>query len=736
MSNPCGAPTVRAIRDTDKLIGYLALWGSPDQVDCYGTWFDRSNPPNLGLLPDAPIRLMYEHGLDKEIGKTIIGSIERTWHDERGVAFEAVLYRDSGFYDRIVKEVQRGVLGVSSASAEHLADFAPDGRFINWLITEVSLTKHPCEQRLRQLGFQKAENGSVRAILRVMTGNTQKDGVVNIRNMLEDMGIDPSVDAVALLAALVERDGLEAVQQILASFDYPSDDVNSGEQAQDTTMSLETAIEEFAETLMQEREDEDEDEAPRRTQQVRKEQAKAPSKPVNKPLTEERFKRLLLQAMASKPASPAAKPRSVIESVVDMRYDHVPPAQLGMAFQITNALKATPGGGDVQLSPSFMRALAYRTALAVESNEIRDPAFRARFRFADGRPIRANEVMGTGQTGFGSQWAEDLPGTVLWEAVRLETPLYGALLAAGMDEREIPRGYKSETIPVEGADATWYVAPEATDLATGATIPTTTFNSSKVGTGERQLTVAKLSAAVPLTSVLEEDSIIDIAGHILDKLRKTATEQIEYILLNGDTVLTANTNLNLIDGTPAAVPARPSYTLLNGLLKLPIITTTTLSRAASSPFSEVDFLETLKLFPRADRSNASGRMLFVLDSDTAVSAMNIASIKTRDVFSAATIEEGLLTRIFRIPVLTSGFMPLANTAGKVSATPANNTRGRLLLVRPDRWAFRWKRQLEIITERYGYSDTWGFYAHMRFGMINFSDTSGAAATYNINLALS
>lgn len=122
--------------------GYLALWGSPDATDCYGTYFDRANPPRFGFMYDgdklAPVRLMYEHGQDKVIGKTVLGRITRVWQDDSGIAFEAMLDRaelDPVIFARVVGELQRGELGVSSASAEHLVDFEEDGRFKNWLLS-------------------------------------------------------------------------------------------------------------------------------------------------------------------------------------------------------------------------------------------------------------------------------------------------------------------------------------------------------------------------------------------------------------------------------------------------------------------------------------------------------------------------------------------------------------------------------------------------------------------------
>jgi hypothetical protein len=346
--------------------------------------------------------------------------------------------------------------------------------------------------------------------------------------------------------------------------------------------------------------------------------------------------------------------------------------------------------------------------------------------------IRSGEIMNGGST-QGAEWIDEVQGTTLWEFIRQETPIYDAMLAKGMDEQELPQGFNSETIPLEGADPSWYVAAGAANVDANSGNATPTYASSKFGTGEANVTVAKLSTALFFQRELEEDSIINIVQEANRKIRISATEQIEFILILGDTATTINTNINLRDGTPATAPTKPSYTLLNGLFKLPLITNTANARDVGAAFNDVDFLQTLALLPGKYR-NAREKLLWIMDSDSALAAANITVFKTRDVYSKATLEEGNLMSIIKIDVMESGQIGLANTSGFVSATPGNNTTGRIGLVRPDQWASRWKRRIQTDVFYDSYADVTRITAHLRWGLA-FRDNEASALMYNVPVTL-
>jgi hypothetical protein len=78
-------------------------------------------------------------------------------------------------------------------------------------------------------------------------------------------------------------------------------------------------------------------------------------------------------------------------------------------------------------------------------------------------------------------------------------------------------------------------------------------------------------------------------------------------------------------------------------------------------------------------------------------------------------------------------MGKANTAGKVATTtPSNNTTGRILLVYAPYWAFTYKRNLTIETQRFPESESTAFYASMRFSLTRRS-ASASALSYNVGI---
>lgn len=344
---------------------------------------------------------------------------------------------------------------------------------------------------------------------------------------------------------------------------------------------------------------------------------------------------------------------------------------------------------------------------------------------------KADEIVATNLTNYGSYWVGVAYENQLWEAVR-ETPIYQQITARGIMNVEVPQGASSVYIPTEGTDPTWYTMPELNDLTSDEFAPVAAKTSTPTAT-RQQLTVANIGARVLFTDIMEEDALFPLLPHYRSRMELTAQEQIEYVILNGDTETGGTGNINSVDGAPSvdSKGRGPSYLAFNGLLKLPLVTTTALSRDGGT-FDETDFLETWKLLPAAQQVNME-RLMFVVDPYTYMAALNITAFKTRDVFSLATVENGTLSRVFGIDVVRSGQMAKANTAGKISTTGSNNTKGRILLVRPDQWAIGFKRQVRTETARDIDAQATVIVSTLRFGMAYRSATGGAAVSYNITV---
>lgn len=387
------------------------------------------------------------------------------------------------------------------------------------------------------------------------------------------------------------------------------------------------------------------------------------------------------------------------------------------------------------VSDAALKALAIK--IAEDKSEMGDEARRdlkaAGIDPADvTNALKANELNYSTQAGFGDEWVGVEYSRRIWPRIRA-----GSDIVARIPTIEVPQGSESMIIPLEAADPTWYkvgqtTATNATTLRPDATIPT-----SKLATDQKTLTVAKMAARVIYSQELEEDSFVPWARQLRMQLETSGAENLEATVIDGDTDASATTNINDIGGTPAATDL---FLLLNGFRKSPIITTAANSRSASGSLVDTDFLATIKLMGAAGLNALDkSKTAFILDLNVGWKALELASVKTRDVFSNATIENGVLTSIWGYPVYVSAFMHFqsavrkANTAGKVDrTTPGNNTTGSFLAIRFDQWLLGYKRRMTIKIQDLIDSDSFQIVATARVGLAQ-RDTEAAALTYNVGV---
>lgn len=347
---------------------------------------------------------------------------------------------------------------------------------------------------------------------------------------------------------------------------------------------------------------------------------------------------------------------------------------------------------------------------------------------------KANELDYSTQAGYGDEWVGVEYSRRMWPAIRANTFVLNKLPSI-----EVPQGMESVAIPLEGADPTWYLVAQTTGTNSTTGIPDATVASSKLGTDSKTLSVKKVGARTIYTGELEEDSLIPWAAQLRQQLEVSGGEQIEHLIIDGDTATGATTNINCIGGTPAGTEL---YLAFNGFRKSPLVTTTANSRSAAGSFADTDFLNTLALMGAAGL-NASDptKTEFIIDANVMWKAMQILSVKTRDVFLEATLENGMFNSIYGRKVYTSYFMHFAsttnprkaNTSGKVdTTTQSNNTTGSILAVRWDQWLFGYKRRITIELDRMPASDSTQIIALARIGLTQ-RDTEASALTYNVGV---
>ena len=117
----------------------------------------------------------------------------------------------------------------------------------------------------------------------------------------------------------------------------------------------------------------------------------------------------------------------------------------------------------------------------------------------------------------------------------------------------------------------------------------------------------------------------------------------------------------------------------------------------------------------------------------------LPEVKTKDVNTAATVENGFVSRVYGVSVLPSWQMHrasakrMANSAGKIDAdTDSNNTLGAILCVRWDQWKQAYKRRMTIETTRIANADSWEIVALARLGLA-YREGEASAITYNVGV---
>jgi hypothetical protein len=351
------------------------------------------------------------------------------------------------------------------------------------------------------------------------------------------------------------------------------------------------------------------------------------------------------------------------------------------------------------------------------------------------RGLKTDEIMHSDLTSYGSNWVGTLYSTDFWATVRAETAVLNELMSKGM-VKVIPDGYSQNIIPMEYSDPTWYKVAEVEDTHATNLVPLPTVTSSRVGTDSKTLTVAKMGCRVLYSGELVEDSLVAVAPQIMRQIEISGGEQMEIVLIDGDTDTTATTNINDIVGTPAGSEV---FLLANGFRKLALITNTANMRSGTT-FDGADIIATLQMLGTGGiNALALDKVAIIPDINVYWKMVQLAEVKTQDVFSMATIEKGELTKIYNRKVIPSAFMHSqaadrkANSAGCIDLdTTTNNDKGALLAVRWDQWAFAWKRRLKTEVVRDPDSDSFRIVAFARFGL-GYRDTEASAITYNITL---
>lgn len=665
-----------------------APYGSPEKRDADGEYFTPRTEFYLGKAPLPPIA--YYHGYTPD-GKPqgdpeIIGQAVKVWTDTDGVWYRVVLDKASDYARRVWDAAQKGMARASSGVAGHLWRKTKSGEITHWLIGELSL--FDAEGNRQPANQYAVARPAVKAALH--------DAGFNLDSLDGTMGDEQE-------SALEPSDNERELSTKQES------------RVDENIINMSDVKQLITESLAAERQARENAEAAKAAEDARV--AEAVNAARVKWETDSAAERRL----------PSGINAPVVAKFANLwKYDNLDAGDVAVLVGVLQADHRA-------VSEDALKALAIR---ATQEESAADMVRVKATMLALGMPIKANELNQSTLASYGDEWIGVAYSGQMWEKIRHE-----ARIAAMLPTIEIPQGTESMVIPLESTPATFYKVAQASAQDTNTLGKATyTVTSSKMGTAQQTLTVGKLGARTLYTGELEEDSLVDWVSELRRKLQEEGAHILDSLVIDGDTETGATTNINDIAGTPAGTEY---YLVANGFRKLALVTNTANSRAAGT-LTVDDFQETLNLMGLAGQNALEmDKVAFLMDLWTYRKALALPEVRTKDVFSGATIENGKLTGLWGYPIMATPDMhrfnadttygKKANSAGKVDVdTAANNAYGALLAVRWDQWRLGWKRRMKIETQRIPQADATDVVLTMRVGL-TYRDTEASAISYGVTV---
>jgi hypothetical protein len=726
--------SIKAAGDEGVIDGYLVYFTDETEPDLHKQFFDAEtdyvNPP-MKLVGGS---VLYQHGLDTKMGVRDIGSFTNARMDDVGIWVQAQLDMHDEYQREIFKLAKKGILSWSSGALPQSVEVEDNGHIKRWRIIEGSLTPTPA-MPLRTVINAKTYT----QLIKDATGH--EDHTVTVKADTQDNAVHSTDTPDTQRRSAMDR-LKELFNEILALF--------AGESAMDPAEEVEVAeaLRTEAEALPEEERKalEADEDTPVKTAALDKLMIKAAKVRQERKTKRQDSLKTRFDVLKQNTPAPSVTDRGGLPTapgrvtdMKDLRYAHLSASDMLLGYEMAVAPLKSQGMVDpdprmVGISLDYLRAMNAKSVDFVNS-PYHAPVLSQALKSALPRTIKANELDASNIVGQGYEWVGNVWGTTIWEAPRAPT-IYDQLVSRGLGSQVIPQGTQTIYIPTEGSDPIVYSSPEANSVDSTmrpeVTVPITPF-----GTGNVPLTPNELKLATSFTVVLGEDAVINVAQQVNKQIDKKMMQTRDQVILNGDTATGNAVNINLIDDTPPTGIRRPYYLNSNGFRKLALVTNTAMSRDGGV-FALPDFASTLALFPYAQRTMLQN-LVFIIDGNAGMWALDFPQWLTPQVAGGrgfGTLENGVLTAAYGVPIITSGYIPLTGAAGKEYGLPANlalNVKSTLIAADLSQWMVGYKRQMTIETARDILSGTNIYVASMRMGIVARGNTA-SAVSYNLTQA--
>uniref|UniRef100_A0A6M3JBI3 Putative capsid protein n=1 Tax=viral metagenome TaxID=1070528 RepID=A0A6M3JBI3_9ZZZZ len=692
--------TIKAAGDWTLDVLGLPYGGPQNGRDSQGEYFSADTKWLLDRgFPELPPAVYY-HGFSPE-GKPMgapeyIGRTVKRWADNAGIWYRVALDKASQWAKRVWDAAQQDKARASSGTAEHLRRVDHDGHIREWPVIELSLFD--------------------------IEGDRQPANAYAV--------------AIPAVKALYERAGLSVPDALTGAAEAADAALPEGTEAKPDNDNQHNKENEMAEQDMK----------AMIAEAIAAERRATKDAQDAKTAEDARIAAAVKAALAEQAAAGTKANRLPFDKVAgdmptvrkfhDQKWDSLDAGEMALAHQILTTARARNWDPN---NETFLKSMAHKAFSQEAAGDV-----NAHEGLKSLGLKTAGDIEGSTLSSYGDEWAGILYSSALWEKIRA-----GTAIVAKIPSIEVPEGVETMKIPIEGTDPTWYMVAQASTLPTTEATgwPNATITNSNVGTPTNlSLTPAKLGARVMWTGEMEEDSMVTWLPTLRDQLAKSGAEALEYVCVDGDTATTASTNINDGVTTPTTGDA---FLLANGFRALAIRINTANKRTAGG-LTVADYLETLKLMGTAGMNGADpSKTDFIIDPWVLWASLQLAEVQTRDVFSAATLENGLLAAIWGhkinvsyqmctagvkgATVTTAAYMNKSAVTGYVDqTTEANNAYGTILAVRWDQWKLGWKRRMTLETTRIARADVTEIVAMCRFGLV-YRDTDASAVSVGVSL---
>lgn len=708
---------LKALNDSGRVGGYLVVWGSPQQRDLEGDYFTPETDLGLDWYDRRPA--LYHHGLDGTLKAAVIGVIDTLKTDDTGVWAEAQLDMRNRYVQMVQPLIDKGVLGWSSGSAPNLVEKAPDRRIKRWPIIEGSMTPAPAEPRQTDIRALKAIEGFDSIIN--LEELAAKAGLGDVSARDDESPVPPKntqqkdfpMDIRKLIEAVVTAMGLEPLSeeqmnQVVATVEQM---LTAEAPAPEAAMSAENVQAAFAKTAFLAQ-------VMANVQQARGQQALEGTIKAN-------IAGMIghggqSQAGGHRPANGA---QITTQSV---KYADMSAADMSFYAMIRRRTNMQKQLGAWQPDDEFLRELTHKSIKAHEQNRLAldSQALLAVKTIASqgAGAFKANELDHSTQATFGDEWVPDLWSSDLWRRARLDNVILPLFKTIDMPSNPYE-------LPIEGADPTVYFVPETTNedqLTLAAS--TNPIPDSKVGSNKVQLAAKKLALRVGFSSELEEDSIIPVLSIYREQADRAVLDAIDHVLLNGDDTNAGTGNINSDDADPADTQ---KYLAFNGILHSALVEDTTRRVDAGGAAPTLQLIRQMRFAMPAQYAQKPADLAYLVGGEVFAQLLNLDEFLTMDkIGNQATILNGMIGSIDGTPVLTSAEFGLAEADGKMSATPANNTLGRMATVFRPNWYVGYRRRIKTSVDFLPYYDSYQLTMTVRLAFVHQNDDS-ASVLYDL-----